>query len=122
MGDQHENDCRRRDEEESQKPAFRWASDEYPFSLSGHGPLMLHLGVEEYMRATRGMYETKMPDHEDAHYYLLRTDSAITEATKLRDWQVQRESRSVDWENDLLKELASEKDRFKALADAERQG
>jgi hypothetical protein len=122
MEDQHENDCPRPDEEESQEPAFRWAWEEYPFPLSGHGALMLHIGIEEYMRGTRGMYETKMPDHEDAHYCLLRTDSAMIEATKLRDWQAQRESRSVDWENDLLKELASEKDRFKALADAEHQG
>ena len=121
MENQHENDCQRPDEDESQEPAFRWAWEEYPFPLSSHGALMLHLGIEEYMRGTRGMYETKMPDHEDASYCLLCIESAITEATKLRDWKLQRKS-NVEWENDLLKELASEKERFKTLADAEHQG
>jgi hypothetical protein len=115
LEDQHDID-----KDDPQEPAIGWAWEEYPFDLSGHGALMLHIGIEEYMRDTRQMYESELPVHEDASYCLLRTESAMTEATKLRDWQVQRKN-NADWENDLLKELASERDRFKALDDADRQ-
>jgi hypothetical protein len=45
LDDQHD-----KNKDEPQESAFGWAWEEYPFDLSGHGALMLHIGIEEYMR------------------------------------------------------------------------
>lgn len=77
---------------------------------------MLQRGIEDYVRAARQRYEH---DSEDAVEYLLCTITALNEAKRLRAWysQVAPEylQSSIEQVDALLKELASDKERFEAL-------
>ena len=57
-------------------------STEYPFSLSVHGAWMLQKGIEKYVQDTPGR-------SGDVYDCLCRYDTAMTVATKLREWCVE---------------------------------
>lgn len=94
---------------------------EHPFPLSIHGAWMFESGIEAYMRETADWYTSKI---EDAYYCSLRTDTAIKIAQKLRAWAMEVDPEYLDSNisrlDDLLKQLASERERFVALMEEER--
>ena len=91
-------------------------SSEHPFPLSIHGAWMLQRGIEQYASDT--------PDRSgDVYDCWVRYDTAIREATKLRDWCAEVDPDYLKFNigtlNSLLQELKSEVDR---LLDAQDQG
>ena len=88
-------------------------STEYPFPLSIHGATMLRQGIKVYASDALDKYDN---GSEDAYYCLIRIDTAIAEASKLRAWLVQVDPHylkpNIGMVDILLQDLAYEKERF----------
>jgi hypothetical protein len=95
---------------------------EFSYPLSIHGAWMLSYGIEEYALQARRMHESG----ETASYCLLMTQTAIDQTEKLRAWARRVDAEYLDCTiqrlGELLAELASQRDRFAALASEERTG
>jgi hypothetical protein len=80
-------------------------SSEHPFSLSIHGAWMLQKGIEKYAQDA----PSRSADVNDC---LVRYETAIREATKLRDWCAEVDANylkfNIDTLDSLLKEMESE--------------
>lgn len=89
---------------------------EHPFALSIHGAWMLRDGIRQFAESTRQLFEKGM---EDACYSSLRVQTAIKQATMLREWLVEVEpdylESTIKDVDALLAELAADRDRFAAL-------
>ena len=94
---------------------------EHPYALSIHGSWMLKDGIQQYVESTRKMYGHGLLDAGECW---LRIETATTETTKLRDWMAEVEPTylvdSITELDTLIVELASDRERFLALYDAER--
>ena len=93
---------------------------EHPYALSIFGAWMLRDGIQQYVESTRQIFAHGL---FDAYECWLRTETAIKQATKLREWLVEVEpdylQDSIKNLETLLAELASDKDRFAALLEVE---
>ncbi len=98
-------------------------STEFPYPLSIHGADMLERGINDYAQYVRHLHET---GGEDAGYCRMMTDTAITQAEKLRAWvkQVAPDYLEVMIQSldELLQNLASQSDHFKDLEWQEEAG
>ena len=94
---------------------------ERPYLLSIHGAWMLRDGIQQYIESTRQLFAHSL---FDAYECWLRTETATTQATKLREWLIEVEpdylQDSIKELNVLIAELASERDRFAVLSEQER--
>ncbi len=92
-----------------------------PYSLSIQAAWMLRDGIAQYVAFTRDGFTHGLLDAGECW---LRTETATTEATKLRDWMVGVEPAylvdSITALDALLAELASDEQRFAALFAEER--
>ena len=95
---------------------------ERPYPLSIHGAWMLKDGIQQYVESTRKMYAHGLLDAGECW---LCVETAITEATKLRDWMAEVEPTylvdSIKELDALIVELAADKERFLGLYDEERE-
>jgi len=93
---------------------------EHPYPLSIHAAWMLLDGIRQYAQSTRQLFEQGM---EDACYSSIRVQTAIKQATKLREWLVALEpdylADTITDVDALLAELTSDQDRFAALLEVE---
>ena len=93
-------------------------STTHPFPLSVHAAWMLQAGIEKYASDTPG----RSADVNDS---LVRYETAIAEATKLRDWCAEVDADYLKFNigtlNSLLQELESEVDRLQTGFDGQDQ-
>jgi len=93
-------------------------STEHAFPLSIHGAWIFQAGIEKYVRDTPGR-------SADVYDGVVRYETAIREATKLRDWCVEVDPNYLKFNistlDSLLKELASEIERIQTGFDAQDQ-
>ena len=90
---------------------------EHPFSLSIHSAWMLECAIRDYVQQVRQQYEN---DPEDVVECLLRVQTAIKEAKKLRDWysQVAPEylQSNIESVDALVNELNADEEQLGAIA------
>ena len=91
-------------------------SSEHPFPLSIHSAWMLQKGIEKYASDTPGR-------SADIYDSLVRYETAIREATKLRDWCAEVDPEYLKFNistlDFLLKELTSEIERLQTGFDGQ---
>jgi hypothetical protein len=94
---------------------------EHSYALSIFGAWMLKDGIQQYIESTRQMFAHGLLDAGEC---CLQTETATTQATKLREWLVAVEpdylQDTIKDVDGLLAELASDQNRFDALFAAER--
>ncbi len=107
---------------------LKWSSllegnnTEAPFSLSIHEAWMLQVGLENYVQTTLDLH---VEGADDASYCVLRLDTAMKAAKKLRAWaqEVDRDYLATNIQDlgQVLTELKSQRERLMSLAVAEHE-